>query len=113
MSRIGGVAASRPTPAALATQLKGLLRQDTTCITVDLPAELQTKLDAAAALSGHSASELVADALESYLDELAGIRQTLDSRYDEMKSGRVRPLDGEAFFEELRRREEEPIRRSA
>ena len=29
-----------------------------------------------------------------------------DSRYDEIKSGPVKPIDGEAFFESLRQREE-------
>ena len=29
----------------------------------------------------------------------------LDSRYDDLKSGRVKPIDGEEFFEGLRRRE--------
>jgi hypothetical protein len=31
----------------------------------------------------------------------------LDSRYDDLKSGRVKPVDGEAFFESLRQRENE------
>jgi hypothetical protein len=31
----------------------------------------------------------------------------LDSRYDDLKSDRVKPIDGEAFFEDLRRREDE------
>jgi hypothetical protein len=35
----------------------------------------------------------------------ASLRQTLDRRYDELKSGRVKPVDGEAFFEILRQRE--------
>jgi hypothetical protein len=29
----------------------------------------------------------------------------LDNRYDDIKSGRVKPFDGEAFFERLRQRE--------
>ena len=46
-------------------------------------------------------------------DDLARTRQLLDSRYDDLKSGRVQPLDGEEFFENLRLREEELLRRSA
>src|SRR5260370_24555923 len=42
-----------------------------------------------------------------YLQELAQTREMLDSRYDDIKSGRVKPIDGEAFFESLRLREEE------
>jgi hypothetical protein len=33
----------------------------------------------------------------------------LDSRYDDLKSGRVKPVNGEEFFENLRRRENELI----
>jgi hypothetical protein len=35
----------------------------------------------------------------------------LDSRYDDLKSGRVKPVDGEEFFETLRRREDELLRK--
>ena len=37
------------------------------------------------------------------LDELAQARETLDSRYDDLKSGRVKPIPGdeiEAYFRE-------------
>jgi hypothetical protein len=33
-----------------------------------------------------------------YLAELIEVRGVLDSRYDEIKSGRVKPIDGETFF---------------
>jgi hypothetical protein len=36
----------------------------------------------------------------------------LDSRYDDVKSGRVKPIDGEAFFETLRQREDELLKPS-
>jgi hypothetical protein len=38
-------------------------------------------------------------------------RSTLDSRYNEIQSGRVKPIDGETFFEGLRRREDEPLKK--
>jgi hypothetical protein len=40
------------------------------------------------------------------LEEVASVRETLDSRYDDLKSGRVTPLDGEAVFERLRDKSE-------
>ena len=49
--------------------------------------------------------------MAAYLTEVAEVRSVLDSRYDEIKSGRVRPIDGEAFFENLRRRESELVKR--
>jgi hypothetical protein len=71
--------------------------------------ELEKKLNDLAALSGRPADELVQDAVSGLVDELAGTREMLDRRYDDLKSGRVQPVDGEAFFESLRQREEELI----
>jgi len=34
------------------------------------------------------------------------MREMLDGRYDDIKSGRVKPIDGEEFFESLRRHAE-------
>ena len=45
--------------------------------------------------------------------ELVRTRQMLDNRYDDLKSGRVKPIDGETFFEGLRKREDELLRQSA
>jgi hypothetical protein len=41
------------------------------------------------------------------LAEIADVREMLDGRYDDIKSGRVQPIDGEAFFDDLRQREDE------
>jgi hypothetical protein len=34
----------------------------------------------------------------------------LDNRYDELKSGKVRPIEGEVFFESLRQHGEELLK---
>ena len=34
----------------------------------------------------------------------------LDNRYEDLKSGNVKPIDGEVFFESLRQREEELLK---
>jgi len=39
--------------------------------------------------------ELVEDAMSGYLAELSQLRNTLDRRYDQIKSGKVQPIDGE------------------
>jgi len=67
--------------------------------------ETESRLNELASKSGRPADELVEDAMAAYLTEAAELRATLDTRYDEIKSGRVKPVDGEAFFEDLRRRE--------
>jgi hypothetical protein len=50
------------------------------------------------------------DAIAGYFEELTQLRGMLDSRYDDIKSGRVKPIDGEEAFARLRRKSE--VRRS-
>jgi hypothetical protein len=66
--------------------------------------ETENKLKDLAAQSGRgTADELVRDVVEGYFDELAQTHDTLNSRYDDLKSGRVKPIPGdevEAYFRE-------------
>jgi Arc/MetJ-type ribon-helix-helix transcriptional regulator len=66
--------------------------------------EMEKKLSDLAAQNGRAtADELVRSVVEGYLDELARTRETLDARYDDLESGRVRPIPGdevEAHFRE-------------
>ncbi len=73
--------------------------------------ETESRLNELAAKTGRPTDDLVEDAMAGYLAELAEVRDTLDSRYDDIKSGRVKPIDGEAFFESLRQREDESLKR--
>jgi predicted DNA-binding protein len=73
--------------------------------------ETESRLNELASKSGRPADELVEDAMAAYLIEVAEARNMLDSRYDEIKSGRVKPADGETFFEDLRRGESELFKR--
>jgi hypothetical protein len=54
--------------------------------------------------------DLVEDAMAAYLREVAEVRNLLDGRYDDVKSGRVATVDGEAFFASLRQLEDELFR---
>jgi hypothetical protein len=54
--------------------------------------------------------DFVRDVVGEYLDELIQVPSMLDRRYDDIKSGRVKPIDGEKFFEELKVREDEARR---
>jgi hypothetical protein len=49
--------------------------------------------------------------MAGYLKEVAETREMLDTRYDDMLSGRVEPVDGEQSFARLRSKSQE--RRSA
>jgi len=71
---------------------------------VHFTAETEKKLKDLAAQSGHrTADELVRDVIEGYFDELSRTRDMLSSRYDDLKSGRVKAIPGdevEAHFRE-------------
>jgi hypothetical protein len=65
--------------------------------------DLEARLDRLAAETGRAAGELVEDAVLGYLAELAQAREMLNSRYDDLKSGRVKPIPGDdvaAYFRE-------------
>jgi len=78
---------------------------------VHLRPETESRIKELAAKTGRTPDELVEDAMAAYLRELAQVGENLDSRYDEVKNGRVTPLDGETFFQDLRQREEELLKR--
>jgi hypothetical protein len=75
--------------------------------------DLEKKLNELAAKTGRGADEIVQDVVAGYVDELAGVREMLDGRYGDLKSGRIKPVDGEAFFEQLRQREDERLKHSS
>ncbi len=74
---------------------------------VNFNPDLQAKLEKLASETGRPPVELVQDAVAGYFDDLAGTRNMLNSRYDDLKSGRVKLVDGEEFFQRLKRREDE------
>jgi predicted transcriptional regulator len=65
--------------------------------------ETEKKLKELAEQSGRGMDELVEDAMAGYVNELAQTREILNSRYDDLKSGRVKSIPGdevEAYFRE-------------
>jgi hypothetical protein len=65
--------------------------------------DLQAKIDRLVVETGYAPDKLVADAMAGYVAELGETREMLDSRYDDLKSGRVKPIPGdeiEAYFRE-------------
>jgi len=66
--------------------------------------DIQAKLEQWATDTGRPAEELVEDVMAGYFDELAQVRQSLDSRYDDVKSGKVKLIPGEVVGAELRQR---------
>jgi hypothetical protein len=68
--------------------------------------DVEAKLNALATETGRTADEFIQDALAGYFAALTQVRGMFDSRYDDIKSGKVIPIDGEAFFASLRQREQ-------
>jgi predicted DNA-binding protein len=69
--------------------------------------ETESRLNELAAKTGRSPADLIEDAMAGYLAEVAETRNMLAIRYDDIKSGRVKPIDGEQAFARLRRKSKE------
>jgi predicted transcriptional regulator len=65
---------------------------------VRLTPDTEARLYELASASGRSPDDLVQDAMAGYLSEVAQTREVLDKRYDDVVSGRVKPIDGEQSF---------------
>ncbi len=68
--------------------------------------ETARRLKDLATTSGRAPEDIVEDALAGYLEEVGSVRETLDSRYDDLKSGRVKPIDGDEAFRTVREKSE-------
>jgi hypothetical protein len=69
---------------------------------VQFTSATEKKLNALAIESGRRTDDLVEDAMAGYLEDVVQVRNMLDSRYDDLKSGRVKPIPGEEVFGRLR-----------
>jgi predicted transcriptional regulator len=78
---------------------------------VNFAPDLQARIDQLVIETGRTPDKLIEDAMAGYVAELVETREMLNSRYDDLKSGRVKPIDGEEFFENLRLREDELLQK--
>ncbi len=67
------------------------VRRNLEAMEVHFAPELQAKLDQLVRETGRPVEELIEDAFAGYAPELAQTREMLDSRYDDLKSGQVKP----------------------
>jgi hypothetical protein len=72
--------------------------------------DLQAKIDQLVLETGCAPDKLLEDAMAGYVTELERTRELLDSRYDDLKSGRVKPIPGDEVLARLR--EKSAARRS-
>ena len=64
--------------------------------------DLQAKLDRWVTETGRGPDELLEDAMAGYFDELTQVREMLDSHYDDLKSGRVKPISRDEIVAHFR-----------
>lgn len=73
---------------------------------VHVTPETAKKLKDLATTSGRAPEDIVEDALAGYLEGVASVRKTLDGRYDDLKSGWVKAINGEEAFRRMREKSE-------
>jgi hypothetical protein len=73
---------------------------------VQLTPETEKKLKDLSTQSGRGTDGLVEDAMAGYFAELLQAREMLNSRYDDLTRGRVKPIDGEDAFTRLKAKTE-------
>ena len=86
-------------------------RHNLRALEIHFAPEVQAEIDQWVIETGCPVEKLIEDALAGYVPELAETREMLNSRYDDLKSGKVKPVEGEAFFESLRQREDEILKK--
>jgi len=69
--------------------------------------DTESRLQELASKSGRPPSDLIEDAMAGYLQELGQVRDMLDGRYEDLKTGRVKPVDGDDAFARLRQKSKE------
>jgi hypothetical protein len=72
-------------------------------VDLDLSPETEKKLNERAAQRGMTPHKYVLSLLQEHFDELARTEALLDGRYDELKSGAVKPIPGDdvaSYFRE-------------
>ena len=69
-----------------------------------LSSDLAAKLSRLAAETGRPQDELIQEAMAGYFAELEHLHKSLDNRYDDVKNGRVKPIEGHEAFDHLRKK---------
>jgi hypothetical protein len=69
--------------------------------------DVEKKLEDLARQSGReTADQLVQDVIEGYFDELTKTREMLNNRYDNLKSGKVKPISRDEVIAHFREKSE-------
>jgi hypothetical protein len=71
---------------------------------VNFAPELQAKIDELVNETGCAPEKLIEDAMAGYFADLARTREMLNSRYDDLKSGKVKPIPGDEVKAHFRKK---------
>jgi hypothetical protein len=69
---------------------------------VQFAPKLQAEIDQLVLETGRAPEELVEDAMAGYVAELFATREMLNSRYDDLQAGRVRPISRDELVAHFR-----------
>ena len=64
--------------------------------------DIEARLNQLASETGRAKDEFVQDAMAGYFDELAQVRDTLNSRYNDIPSGKVKLIPGDEVIARLK-----------
>jgi hypothetical protein len=64
--------------------------------------DLQARIDQLVIETGYAPDKLVDDAMALYIAEVAETRQMLNDRYDDLKSGKVKPVSRDELLAHFR-----------
>jgi len=64
--------------------------------------EIQAKIDRWVTETGRGPDELIEDAVAGYFEELSQTQVMLNSRYDDLKNDRVKPVSGDEVIAHFR-----------
>jgi len=76
-------------------------------MSLEIKPSQEAKIAALAAKTGRDKAEILEEVIDSYFDELTDIREMLDQRYDDFKSGRVKELTPDQLREDIEFRKRE------
>ena len=80
---------------------------------VQLTPDVEKQLNDLATQSGCGANDVLEDALAGYFEEVAQTHQLLNSRYEDLKSGRVKPVSREELITHFREKSDAGRRTTA
>jgi predicted transcriptional regulator len=82
--------------------LKSRFSRTLKAMEVHFAPELQAKIDRLVIETGRAPDKMVEDAMAGYVAELEETREMLNSRYDDLKSGRVKPISRDEVIARFR-----------